>query len=272
MRDHEKPGRSRSRSAAARRQPANDARAFLPGRKPFIELVRHRPKRVRAVLVAEDVRPDAELAEALERCRNAGVAARTVRRADLDSLFEEVLPHQGIVAEIDPAAPVPLEKIVERALAEEPSRPIVLLDQVADPRNLGSIFRAADAAGAAGIAFTADRSAPVTAVTRKVSAGATEVLPYTIVPNLQQAIRGLKERGFWIIGAALGQSARPLFESDLPAPFALVLGSEGRGLRRLTEERCDLLLSLPMCGSMESLNVGQAAAVFLFEILRRRSS
>lgn len=248
---------------------------LLPGRKPLIELARHRVKSVRRVFLLEGASADAELKETLDRCREQRVAVERRTREELAELSRgegEETVHQGVLTEITPAASVDLPQLILRAKRAAPSAPFVVLDQVTDPRNLGSIFRAAESAGAAGLIMPADRSSPVSAVVRKTSAGASELLPYSVVTNLDRAIRELKDSGYWIIGAAVGEGSRPLFSTEIPLPAALVLGAEGRGLRRLTQDRCDLLLSLPMAGMIESLNVGQAAAVFLYELMRRRGA
>jgi 23S rRNA (guanosine2251-2'-O)-methyltransferase len=174
--------------------------------------------------------------------------------------------HQGVVAEVDPypyADP--------RALLAAPDGLIVALDQVQDPRNLGAVCRSAEAADASGVVIPARRSVAVTAAAAKASAGAVEHLPVARVPNLADWLLVAKEAGAWVYGAQTGAST-PYTKADLTGKVVLVLGSEGGGLRRRVAETCDLLVSIPIAGRVESLNVSAAAAVLLFEAARQRGA
>jgi 23S rRNA (guanosine2251-2'-O)-methyltransferase len=146
-----------------------------------------------------------------------------------------------------------------------------VLDGVTDPHNLGACLRSADAAGVSAVVIPKDRSADITAVVRKVACGATEAVPLVRVTNLARTLQALKAAGVWIYGAA-GEAERSLYSLDLRGRVALVMGAEGHGLRRLTRECCDELMSLPMAGSVSSLNVSVAAGVSLFEAVRQRSA
>ena len=144
-----------------------------------------------------------------------------------------------------------------------------MLDGVSDPHNLGACLRTADAAGATAVVAPRARAAGLTPVVRKVAAGAAETVPFAQVTNLARALRDLKEAGLWIAGTA-EDGEKELFDADLTGPLALVMGSEGKGLRRLTRECCDFSVRLPMRGSVASLNVSVAAGVALYEALRQR--
>ena len=146
---------------------------------------------------------------------------------------------------------------------------ILALDEVCDPQNLGAIFRVADAVGVDGIISTDKRSASLTDVARKASAGASEFIPFSVVKNLQRSFEELKKQGFWILGTALSDDAQSLYELDVGHPLVVVLGSEGSGMRELTKKSCDFLVEIPMRGVVESLNVSQAASVVLFELQRK---
>jgi 23S rRNA (guanosine2251-2'-O)-methyltransferase len=173
--------------------------------------------------------------------------------------------HQGFVAEVDPYPYADAD-----ALLESPEALIVALDQVQDPQNLGAVCRSAEAAGAAGVVIPERRSASVTAAACKASAGAVEHLPVARVRNLADWLARAKEAGAWIYGAdADGET--PHTGADLTGRAVLVLGSEGRGLRPRVADACDLLVSVPMRGRVESLNVSATAAVLLFESVRQRS-
>jgi 23S rRNA (guanosine2251-2'-O)-methyltransferase len=211
------------------------------GRRPVAEARRGR-RRVHRVLTTKDV-PPAELA------RLAGSP-----------------DHQGTVAEVDPypyADPT--------ALLGSPDALVIALDQVQDPHNLGAVCRTAEVAGAAGVVIPARRSAGVTPATCKASAGAVEHLAVARVPNLAEWLASAKDAGAWIYGAQAGADA-PYTQADLTGRVVLVLGSEGRGLRPRVAAGCDLLVSIPSPGRIESLNVSAAAAVLLFESARQRQS
>jgi 23S rRNA (guanosine2251-2'-O)-methyltransferase len=160
-----------------------------------------------------------------------------------------------------------LEDLLD-ALKEPPL--LLVLDGVTDPHNLGACLRVADAAGAHAVIAPKDRAAGIGATVSKVASGAAESVPYYMVTNLARSLDDLKERNIWIVGAD-ERAEKTLYESDLPEATAWVLGAEGEGMRRLTRERCDLLVRIPMRGSVESLNVSVASGVCLFEARRRRA-
>jgi 23S rRNA (guanosine2251-2'-O)-methyltransferase len=172
--------------------------------------------------------------------------------------------HQGVVAEVDPYPYADPD-----SLLSQPDSLIVALDQVQDPHNLGAVSRSAEAAGAAGLVIPARRSASVTAAAAKASSGAVEHLAIARVTNLAEWLARAKDAGAWIYGAEAGAKTS-WSEADLTGKVVIVLGSEGRGLRRLVAERCDLLVSIPVGGRVGSLNVSAAAAVLLFEAVRQR--
>jgi 23S rRNA (guanosine2251-2'-O)-methyltransferase len=178
--------------------------------------------------------------------------------------------HQDVIAEFVPAN-VWGEKDLDRLLDAIDGPPLVLvLDGIQDPHNLGACLRSADAAGVGLVILPKDRSAGLTPAARRAAAGAAEMLPIVFVTNLARVLKRLKDRGVWLAGTS-DQAEQSLYDADLSGPLALVVGSEGRGMRRLTAELCDYRISIPMLGSVESLNVSVAAAVCLYEIVRRRS-
>ena len=230
-------------------------------------LSRH-PQRVRRVLLGGG-REAARLAEIRELAQRAGVQVSATDDATLDRLAGGER-HQGVVAEVQPRAGDP-ETQLEEALEAAGSTPLLLvLDGVQDPHNLGACLRSADAAGVAAVIVPRDRAAGLTPVVRKVAAGAAETVPLVAVVNLARTLRDLKERGIWLVGTD-DSADRTLYAADLKGPLALVMGSEGEGLRRLTRECCDQLVAIPMAGAVESLNVSVATGVALFEAVRQRS-
>jgi len=230
-------------------------------------LLQRAPARVSVLLVLES-RSDTRMAEVLQLAEKANVPVRRVSRRELDELVAGV-SHQGVVAETGSALGLGEKELP--TFLETLERPafLLILDGVQDPHNLGACLRSANAAGVDAVIMPRDRSAPLNATARKVACGAAETLPVVRVTNLARTLRALREAGIWIYGAA-GEAQSTLYEADLSGPLALVLGGEGRGLRRLTREHCDGLLSIPMAGSISSLNVSVATGIVLFEVRRQR--
>lgn len=232
-------------------------------------LTRH-PDRIRRLWLGfADGGHRARLEELRALAEAAATAIHVTDDAELDRLVDGER-HQGVVAEIVPRAGDPetqLEEAIE-ALGDTPAL-LLVLDGVTDPHNLGACLRSADAAGVAAVIVPRDRAAGLTPVVRKVAAGAADSVPLIAVVNLARTLRELKERGLRLVGTA-DDASRMLYDVDLTGPTVLVLGSEGEGMRRLTREACDDLVSIPMAGAVESLNVSVATGVVLFEAVRQR--
>lgn len=232
---------------------------ILPGPNAVRTALSEDPGGLSVVYRTEGLRPGARR-ELEDLCAAGKVRMEVVERENLDAICGE-LNHQGVAA-IGGYFPYrDLDQVVERARASKPSL-IVVLDQVQDPGNLGAIVRSAHSLGAAGIVLTKDRSAAVTGAAVRASAGATECTAIARVTNLARALDTIKDRGLFVLGAAM--DGDPIDTVDMSGPCALVFGNEANGLRRLTRERCDLLFSIPMAGGFESLNVSAAAAIALF--------
>ena len=236
-------------------------------------VIRHEPARIQALHAQAD-RQDKRMQSLLALARNQGVTVVTCARSDLDALAEG--RHQGVVALLHPARVADSAGMMsESAFAEQIARAvsplILILDGVTDPHNLGACLRSADAAGVTAVIFPKDKSADVTDVARKVASGAAETVPWVRVTNLARTIESLKQAGVWIIGTD-GDAQESLYERDLTGPCAIVLGSEGSGMRRLTRDLCDFTVKLPMAGAVSSLNVSVAAGVCLFEAVRQRGA
>ena len=242
---------------------------LLPGRKALLDVLRHRASSIESIILADGLNLQNELSCEFESFAEQSPPIFYCDKQDLTSAFTD-FNCQGVLAVLKKVSSLDLKYLISKAKAPGAAGLILALDEINDPHNLGSIFRAAEASGADGIILTARRSAQITAAVRKVSAGASELLATSSVTNLARALSQLKENGFWVVGTALESRAVDLYKADLPFPVVLVLGSEGEGLRKLTKELCDVLVQIPMEGQIQSLNVGQAAAVVLFELLRRR--
>ena len=227
--------------------------------------LRSEPASVEEILLDEK-RGDARVKELVSAAERSNVRLLRVPVKRLDG-FHGGGRHQGVVAlvralEVRETLDELLEGLTGPAL-------LLVLDGVTDPHNLGACLRVADAAGANAVIAPRDRSAGINATVSKVASGAAESLPYFAVTNLARTLDELKERSIWVVGAD-ERATQTLHQADLPASIAWVLGAEGEGMRRLTRERCDLLVRIPMLGSVQSLNVSVASGVCLFESVRRR--
>jgi 23S rRNA (guanosine2251-2'-O)-methyltransferase len=247
---------------------AESKRNFVYGLHAVNAVLERAPERLLELWIAQP-RDDARIQALRERAQSAGVRVQSVGGEVLTKLVGEVA-HQGAVAAVRPLKPWDEHDLL-MGLSQISGFPLVLvLDGVTDPHNLGACLRTADAAGAHAVLIPRDRSATVDGVVRKVAAGAAEFVPVASVTNLARAIDMLKDRGIWVVGTA-EDAPQTLYEADLKRPLAVVMGAEGAGMRRLTRERCDFLVRIPMAGQVESLNVSVAAGVALFEARRQRT-
>lgn len=235
---------------------------IIYGINPVLEALR--AGRVRELRIGGQ--PGKRIEPLLQAARRDGIPVLAVSPRDLDRVSRGGL-HQGIVAEI-----ADLKRVDVADLTADTSRPplVVVLDGIEDPHNVGAILRTADAAGASGVVRQSRRAASLDGVAAKVSAGAVSSVPVADVVNIARAIDELKAAGVWVVGLA-GEASKVYDELDLMAPTAIVVGAEGAGLRRLVRERCDWLVSIPMLGQVQSLNVSVAAAIVLFEAVRQRT-
>jgi 23S rRNA (guanosine2251-2'-O)-methyltransferase len=256
------------RGAAVAADVADGKRHLVYGLHAVGAVIERSPERLLELWMAEP-RQDARATSLKERAQAAGIRVQILSGESLAKLAGEVA-HQGAVAAVRPLKGWDEHDLLA-ALSEIDSPLLLILDGVTDPHNLGACLRTADAAGAHSVVIPKDRAASVDGVVRKVAAGAAEFVPVATVTNLARAIDMLKERGVWVVGTD-GEAPESLYGADLDRPLALVLGAEGDGMRRLTRERCDFLVRIPMAGHIESLNVSVAAGVALFEAGRQRAS
>ncbi len=221
-------------------------------------------------IVFDGQRKDARLSSLLKVAEAASIRVVSESSLQMDRLAKGQR-HQGVLA-IATRRPQPdsLSDLIDQMETLKPvDQWLVVLDGVTDPHNLGAILRSCDAAGAAAVIAPKDKSAPLNDVAARVSAGASDHLTYLQVTNLARAIEELQQADYMVIGLA-GEASKSIYETDLKGKIAVVLGAEGEGMRRLTRERCDLLVRLPMKGSVESLNVSVACGVCCYEALRQR--
>ena len=240
---------------------------LIEGRNAVIEALRAGRNIDKIYLAKGDV--DKTLGHIASKARAAGVVVVECDRRKLDYL-SATHAHQGVIALCAVREYCTLEDILALAAEREEKPFVIVCDEISDPHNLGAIIRSAECAGAHGVVIPKRRSAGLTAIVDKASAGAAEHMLIARVPNLPAALDTLKSRGLWVYGTA-ADGTSPLWETDLTGPAALVIGSEGDGMGRLVRESCDFTLSLPMKGRLNSLNASAAASIVMYEVLRQRS-
>jgi 23S rRNA (guanosine2251-2'-O)-methyltransferase len=239
--------------------------AWIYGLNPVLEAIRS-GRAVRTVVVSTSRRDDRLVTEE--------VTSRGVKfRRENPPFFDERFPkgHQGIAALVEPRKYLGLEELLAIPSGKGESPLFLILDCLEDPRNLGAILRVADAGGVHGVVIQSHRSADLGPEAVKASAGAAEHIPLAMVANVKHAIREMKEAGITVVGAE-AEEGGVAWETDLSVPLALVIGSEGKGLRKTVKESCDALVSLPMKGRVNSLNASVATGIIIFEIMRQRRS
>jgi 23S rRNA (guanosine2251-2'-O)-methyltransferase len=242
---------------------------WIYGRNPILEALRSGEK-IEEIWVAEGIRYGGAAVEILDLARSRHIPFHAVARKELERRARAiggVGAHQGMIARLAPFAYVDLEDIL--GASEDGNSLVLVLDCVQDVHNLGSLLRTAEAAGVNGVVLLERRAAGVTPAVRKASAGAVEHLRIAQVGNLVRAMKKLKEAGLWIVGLD-PDAQKTCWEVDLIGSMALVVGSEGSGMRRLVRETCDVLVRLPMWGGVSSLNAAVAGSIVLYEVRRQR--
>ena len=258
----------RENKGAGRRPQHSEAEAdgVIEGRNAVIEALRAGTAIDKIYLAKGET--DAALGHIASTARSKGVVVVEADRRKLDAM-SLTHAHQGVIALAAVRAYASVEDILEAARAKGEPPLIVVCDELSDPHNLGAVIRTAECAGAHGVIIPKRRSAGLTAVVAKTSAGAVSHVPVARVPNLPALLDQLKEAGVWIFGTAAG-APTSLYQADLKGPAAIVIGSEGTGMGRLVTEHCDFLVSIPMRGRLNSLNASAAAAILLYEAVRQR--
>jgi 23S rRNA (guanosine2251-2'-O)-methyltransferase len=239
--------------------------AEIFGRNPVLELLKS-DKSINKILIAVGSEKGS-VVEIIKAAKQKRVPIQQVERSHLDKMFPGQ-KHQGVAAMVAPVDYVEWQDILERAREKNEDPLIIILDEIEDPHNLGAILRTADAVGAHGVIIPKRRAVPLTEGVAKASAGAVEYVPVARVANIVQVIEKLKKEGCWVAGTSLKGTL--LYEQDLKGPLVVVIGSEGKGLAKLTEEKCDFLVRIPMLGQINSLNASVATGVVLYEVARQR--
>ncbi len=240
---------------------------YIVGRNPVIEHLQRGTQAIEKIWIAKG-NTHSRIRHIVTMAEKAGVPIKRCTRRELDRL-EPSVPHQGVIALISSTRHSDLSLILAQIEHNERNALLIVLDNVQDPRNLGAVLRTAEAVNADAVIIPKNRAVGITAAVHKASAGASTYVPIVKVANIAHTIDTLKDRGIWVAGTA--EDASYLYtDADFSVPLCLVLGSEGKGLRRLVKQKCDYLVHLPMLGKIDSLNVSVAAGVLLYEVIRQR--
>jgi len=268
-------GKSINRKSGAEAETAYDYNAGqmegldrIEGRNPVLEALKS-GRSINKILVAKGEK-EGSINQIIAMARQSHIVIQEIDRSRLDAM-SETHSHQGVIALVPPRNYAEVDDILKAAA--DSGRPpfIVILDEITDPHNLGSIIRTSNAAGVHGVIIPKRRAIGLTSVVSKASAGAVEYVPVARVTNIVQTIEYLKKQNIWVVGTdASGE--KPYYEHDLTGGIALVIGSEGEGMGKLVREACDFVVSIPMLGEITSLNAAVAGAVVMYEIVRQRNS
>ncbi|MBQ1919692.1 MAG: 23S rRNA (guanosine(2251)-2'-O)-methyltransferase RlmB [Selenomonas sp.] len=261
--NREQAGMDKGSNSVGERELPEDV---LIGRNAVTEALRA-GRGINKILLADGDR-EGQVSEIIALAKERGIILQFVERSKIESVAGG-LRHQGVMAYVAPVAYAELDDILRKA--EEAGEPpfLLLLDELEDPHNLGALLRTADATGVHGVLIPKRRSVPLTATVAKTSAGAVEYVPVARIGNISQTLKNLKEKGFWVAGADMDGSQN-YYEADLTGPLVLVVGSEGKGMGRLTKEQCDFIVKMPMVGKINSLNASVAGSILMYESMRQR--
>lgn len=239
---------------------------FIFGWHAVEAVLKREPERLQQVWI-QTGREDRRVKTVTDALNELGVRWQVVHRKELDQRVAGV--HQGVVAAVSESREWSEDDLLAMLAGSDKPPFLLILDGVTDPHNLGACLRTADAVGVQAVVVPKDKSASLSPTVRKVACGAAETVPLVRVTNLARFMRTIRDDGVWLIGTA-GEAGSTLYQADFTGPVALVMGAEGKGMRRLTREHCDLLINIPMLGHVDSLNVSVATGVCLYEALRQR--
>lgn len=249
-----------------REEPRELPNDVLVGRNAVTEALKA-GRGINKILLANGDR-EGSITEIAALAKERGIVVQYVERAKIEALAGGHR-HQGVLAYVAPVPYAELDDILQAAEEKGEAPFLVLLDELEDPHNLGALLRTADATGVHGILIPKRRSVSLNATVAKTSAGAVEYVPVARIGNIAQTLKKLKEKGFWVAGADM-DGEKAYYEADLTGPLVLVIGSEGRGMSRLTKEACDFIVSMPMVGRINSLNASVAGSILMYESMRQR--
>lgn len=253
--------------ASDKQKESNDQeQEWIAGKHPVLEALRS-GRELNKIWIAETVQKPT-ISPIMAEAKKAGIVVQFVDKRRLDQL-ELGVAHQGVVAQAAAYRYAEVDELLQRAKDRGETPLLLLLDEIEDPHNLGSILRTAECTGVHGVIIPKRRSAGLTATVWKTSAGAAEHVPVARVTNLAQTIEALKQEGIWIAGADVS-AEQDVYKTSFDLPLGLVIGNEAKGMGRLIREKCDFLVKLPMMGQLNSLNASVAAGVLMYEVVRQR--
>lgn len=239
---------------------------YIVGRNAVREVLRS--ERQTQYILMQEGKPTGALIEILQLAKEQSVEVRFVKEKQLNK-YAEAGPHQGVVAFVSSVKMMDLQEVL---LAKGEANPLLILtDGIEDPHNMGAIIRTAECVGATAVLIPKRHNAPINATVGKTSAGAIEHIPLVQIGNVAQTLKELQKQGFWVLGAHM-EGTHTMYEADMTGPTVLVIGNEGKGMSRLTKEICDVIVTIPMKGVLNSLNASVAAGILLYEALRQRQS
>ena len=245
---------------------SGSAEEWIYGLNPVLEAIRA-GRNIKTLFISFSRRGSVRVLEIEKEAEQRNISIVTADTRFFDATFPK--GHQGVAAKVSPKCYIDLDELLKVPSKRDEPPLFIILDCTEDPRNFGAILRVADATGVHGIVIQSRRSVTVSSEVSKASAGAVEYVPVSMVPNIKHVIYEMKEMGITVVGAEAG-AEKIAWDLDLKAPLTLVIGSEGKGLRKTVRESCDILVSLPMQGKINSLNVSVTTGILAFEILRQR--
>lgn len=241
--------------------------AFIEGRNPVIEAIKS-GRNIDKLMISNSSK-EGSIKKIISMAKENNIIIQYVNKSKLDEISESHA-HQGVIAKVSEYKYFELDEIIENIKSKQKDAFIIILDEITDPHNFGSIIRTADAVDVDAIIIPKRRSVDITPVVSKASAGAVEYVPVCKVTNIVNTIKKLKEEGLWICACDMG--GETFYEKDLKGPLGVVIGSEGFGISRLVKENCDFTVSMPMKGNVTSLNASVAAGIVLYEVFRQRNN
>lgn len=242
------------------------------GKNSVEALLKNSTRPINKVFILATIKRDQKVQSIINLANKAKIPVSFANKEKFKNILQEEVNHQGVIASVSPVNFIELTDLIESLKSKKQSPLIILLDNIEDPQNLGSILRSSEVLGADAVIIPNRRSAQITDVVAKVSSGALEYIPVCQVANLSKTIEQLKASNYWVYGAEYCLESKFVYEVDYNCACVIVMGSEGKGLSRLVKDHCDILIKIPQVGKISSLNVANALSIIVYEILRQRTS
>lgn len=244
---------------------------FVYGKNSVEALLKNSNRSVNKLFILSSINKDSKIHNILKLAKEKRIPVTEISKSKLDKMIDNNVNHQGVIAGVSPVEYASLDDLIEQIKQKNTKGLIIILDNIEDPQNLGSIIRSSEVLGADGIIIPKRRSAQATSAVAKASSGAIEFLPIVQVNNLSMTIEQLKQEGYWIIGAEYESNSKFLYEIDFNMHCVIVMGAEDKGISLLIKKNCDIIAKIPQFGKTNSLNVSSALSIILYEIVRQRN-